>query len=96
VNGIRIVTSAAADFHVGMSLPFIFQRQLPDLGVQRFEIRTSVPFLGARREHLGSAFQQLGAPLPDLVRVDLELLGELDHGFIALDRGQRHFRFERC
>src|SRR5205814_5002962 len=64
----------------------ILQCQLPDLGMQRLEIRTGFPFLGCRRKYLSRAFQQLGTPLPDLVRVDLELLGQLDHGLVALDR----------
>ena len=46
--------------------------------MQRLEIRTGFPFLGRRRKYLSRAFQQLGTPLPDLVRVDLELLGQLD------------------
>jgi hypothetical protein len=62
--------------------------------VQRLEIRTGFPFLGRSRKYLGSAFQQLGTPLPDLVRVDLELLRELDQCLVALDRGERRLRFE--
>jgi len=87
VNGICIVTSAVADFHVGMSLPFVLQRQLPDLGVQRLDIRTGVALLGGSGEHLGGALQQLQPPLPDLVRMDLVLLGQLDQGLFTPDRG---------
>jgi len=62
--------------------------------MQRLEIRTGFPFLGRRRNYLSRAFQQLGTPLPDLVRVDLELLGQLDNGLVALDRSKRNLRFE--
>ena len=30
----------------------------------------------------------------DLVRVDVEILRQLDQGLLALDRGHRHFRLE--
>jgi len=95
VNGIAILTSITADFQTGMSLPFVLQRQLADLGVQRLEVRSGVPFVGGRREHLGRACQELRAPLADLVRMDLELLRQLDQRPVATDGGQRHLRLER-
>src|SRR5690606_17591833 len=38
--------------------------------------------------------KQLIAPLFDLVRMDVELLRQLDHGLLALDRRHSHFRLE--
>ena len=40
------------------------------------------------REHVGGAGQQLFAPGADLVRVELEALGQLPQGGIALQRGE--------
>jgi hypothetical protein len=96
LNGIRIVPPAVADFHVGMSLPFILQRQLADLRVQRLEVGTGFPFLGCGRKHLGGTLQQLRPPLADLVRVNPELLRQLDQSPVTLDRGDGHLGFERC
>jgi len=95
VNGIRIVPSAVADFHLGMSLPFVLQRQLPDLGVQALDVRSGVALVGCGGKYLSRALQQLGSPLADLVGVDLELLGKLDQGPVPPDCGQGHLRFER-
>jgi hypothetical protein len=63
--------------------------------VQALDVRSGLALLGRRREDLSGALEQLGSPLADLVRVDLELLGELDQGPIAADGGQRYFRLER-
>jgi hypothetical protein len=95
VNGIAILTSTAADFQTGMSLPFVLQGQLADLRVQRLEVRPGVPLVAGRREYLGGTRQQLRAPLADLVWVDLELLRQLDQRLVAADGGQRHLRLER-
>jgi hypothetical protein len=45
-------------------------------------------------EHPGRPLKQLVSPLLDLVRMDVELLRQLDHGLLSLDRGYRHFRLE--
>jgi hypothetical protein len=55
--------------------------------VQRLEIRAGVTFLGRCGEHLGGALQQLQPPLPDLVRMDLVLLGQFDPRLFTPDRG---------
>lgn len=78
-----------------MSLPFVLQRQLSDLGVQSLDVRTGLALVGRSGEYLSGALQQLGSPLADLVGVDLELLGELDQGPVSPDGSQGHFRFER-
>lgn len=88
------MTSAVADFHGGMSLPFVLERQLANLGVQRLDVRSVLPFLAGGREHLGRTPQQLGLPLRDLVRVDIEPLGQLHQRVVALDGGQCHLRLE--
>jgi hypothetical protein len=80
---------------VGTSLPFIFQGQLPDFGVQRLEVGTGVPLLGGGGEHLGGSLQQLQPPLSDLVRVNPELLRQLDQSPVTLDRCDGHLGFER-
>ena len=41
-------------------------------------------------EHPGGTLQKLIAPLLDLVRMQVELLRQLDQGSLALDRGYRH------
>ena len=64
--------------------------------MQRLHVRTGLTLLGRGREHFGGPFEQLGAPLPDLVRVDLELLSQFNQRAVALDRSQRHFRFKAC
>ena len=87
------MTSDVSDVRMGMSLPFVLQRQLPDLGVQALDIRAGVTLLGRCGEHLAGALEQLGAPLADLIGMNLELL---DQGAIPSERGQRHFRFEGC
>ncbi len=45
-------------------------------------------------EHPSRAFKQLVAPLLDLVRMNVELLRQLDQRLLALDRSHRHLRFE--
>ena len=45
-------------------------------------------------KHPGRALQQLIAPLLDLVRMNVEILRQLDQRLLALDRGHRHFRLE--
>ena len=45
-------------------------------------------------EHPGRPFEQLIAPLLDLVGVHVEILRKLDQGSLAFDRGYRHFRLE--
>ena len=50
---------------------------LPDLGVQRLQIRPRFAFLTGGGKHLGRTLQQLGLPLRDLVRVNIEALGQL-------------------
>jgi len=46
--------------------------------------------LGAITEDRRRALQQLAAPLRDLVRVDVELLGQLRQRLVALDGRYRH------
>jgi len=93
VNGIRIVTSAVADCHVGMSLPFILQRQLPDLGVQRGEVHRF--WRGARAKDLGCALKQPPLPVGDLVRMHLELFAQFSHGAVLSQGGHGHSGLER-
>jgi len=48
--------------------------------------------LGGRgfAKHPGCAPKKLVAPLLDLVRMDVEILRQLDQGLLALDRGYSH------
>ena len=45
-------------------------------------------------EHPGRALQKLIAPLLDLVRMHVKVLGQLDQGLFALDCGNSDFRLE--
>jgi len=76
-----------------MSIPFILQRQLADLRVQRRQIHRRRP--GATVKELRSALEQLAFPFGDLVRMQLELFAPLGHGAIFSQRCQRHTRLER-
>ena len=67
----------------------------PILACKVFDVRTGLALVGRSGEYLSGALQQLGSPLADLVRVDLELFGELDQGPVSPDGSQGHFRFER-
>lgn len=62
----------------------IFQRQLPDLGVQSLEVRAVLPLLRGGREHLCRQLQQLGLPLCDVVRLDIEPFGQLYQRVVTL------------
>jgi hypothetical protein len=63
------------------------QRQLPDLRMQGLHVddRLRLGFRRRAKNH-GGAFQELIAPLLDLVLMDLKVLRQLDQGFLALDR----------
>jgi hypothetical protein len=47
-------------------------------------------------EHTRGALEQLARPLRNLVRMHLEVLGELGEGLITADRRQAPFSLERC
>ena len=51
----------------------------------RFRLRS-----WGRAKDPGGTLQKLIAPLLDLVRMQVELLRQLDQGSLALDRGYRH------
>ena len=55
--------------------------------------RSRIGFRGFA-EHPGRAIKKLIAPLLDLVRVDVELLRQLDQGLLAFDRSYRDFCLE--
>ena len=56
----------------------------------------SVPRQRARGAHvLRRALKELAAPLRDLVRMNVELLGQLGQRLLALDGRYRHLRLER-
>jgi hypothetical protein len=71
------------------------QRQLPDLRMQgrRVDGRLRIR-LGRGPEHACGAFKKLITPLLDLVRVNVEILCQLDQGLFPLDRGNGRRRFE--
>jgi hypothetical protein len=51
----------------------------------------------ARAENIGSPALELRFPRRDLIGVDVELLRQLSQCSVALDAGERNFRFEsRC
>lgn len=61
--------------------------------MQRLEVRTLVE-LCAATEDCRRALEQLRLPLRDLVRMDVEALGQLRDRQAALDRGDGHLCFE--
>ena len=77
-----------------MSLPFVLQRQLADLRVQRLHVRTRVTLLRRRSEHLSGSLHQLGPPLRDLVRMHIVSLCKACQCLVTLHRGYRHLRLE--
>jgi hypothetical protein len=69
----------------------ILKRQLADLRVQRLHIdHRSLVRRGGGAEYARGAVQELGAPLRDLVRVNVELLGQLRQRPLASEGSQRH------
>src|SRR3954447_11368387 len=71
------------------------ERQLPDLGVEGFDVdRRRAPLGLFRPEHPGSPFEEQRLPGRDLVRTDVELLRQLGQRLLALDGGQSHLCFE--
>jgi hypothetical protein len=70
--------------------PVAFTGSPHDLRMQGLHVdgRFRIGFRGFA-EHPGRAIKKLIAPLLDLVRVDVELLRQLDHGSLALDRSYR-------
>ena len=90
------MTSAVADFNLGMSLPFNLQGLLADLGVQPLQIRcrSRSALVSRRGEDLGGALQQFVFPLRDLIGVHVKALGQLRQRLFALKRCQRHFGLE--
>ena len=60
----------------------ILQGQAADLGVSCLQVRASAAILGGGCEGIRDAFQQFQPPLPDLVRVDLELLRPLSEHWV--------------
>ena len=74
----------------------ILQRQLAYLCVQRLHVPGPdrvVRYDSA--EYTGGAFQDLRAPLRDLIRVNGELLGQRRQCLLASDGCRGHFGFER-
>ena len=61
--------------------------QRVDLGLA---IRSRWPLV----ERLGCAFNQLAFPLRDLIRMHVELLGQIGERAIALNGGQRYLGLE--
>ena len=59
-----------------------------------FDVRGLIGLHTSRIEDAGRRFKQLRFSLRDLVRMDVETLGQLRDGLIALDGGYRHLRFE--
>ena len=47
-----------------------------------------------RAKKPGGGFQELIAPLLDLLRMDIKVLRQLDQGLLALDRRYSDFRLE--
>ena len=59
----------------------------PDLGMQGLDIHCRFSFRGrSYTEHTDHSFQQLIAPMLDLVRMDFKILGQLDQILLGLDR----------
>ena len=72
----------------------ILQGDLADLRVEHRHIDGWGGGWAAGREDLDGAGEQLLAPRADLVRVELEALGELGQRGIAFQRGERHLGLE--
>ncbi len=77
-------------------LGIVLQRQFADLGVKRLQVDARrclrLPLVGA--ENSRRPVEQLAPPLSDLVRMDIELLGQFGQRFVALHGGQSHLRLE--
>jgi len=59
--------------------------------MQGFDIHCRFSLWCRRRtERTGRTFQKLIAPLFDLVRMDVKILGQIDQSLLALDRGNSH------
>ena len=66
----------------------VLQRQLPDLRMQGLHVDHRFRRgLRSFAEHPRRALKQLIAPLLDLVRMNVEILRQLDQRLLALDRG---------
>ena len=82
------MASAVADFHIGMSLPFVLQCQLADLGLHILHTGTlRLALLCRAQEYPHRPVQQLRLPLQDLAGMHIKLLGELRQRLVALKRG---------
>lgn len=66
------------------------QRQLPDLRMQDLDVDRRSRGLGALAENRSGALQELAAPLRDLVRMHVELPGQLRQRLLAPDGRYRH------
>jgi hypothetical protein len=73
----------------------VLHGQLADLPVQRFDIGAGRLALSGGRKELHRPFRELALPLRDLIRVDVELLGQLRQGAVAFQRGEGHLGLER-
>jgi hypothetical protein len=64
--------------------------------MQQFQVdrRRDLRRRSARTEDASCPFLQLRLPGGDLVRVDIEQLGQLSERLLTLDRRQRHLRLE--
>jgi hypothetical protein len=72
------------------------RRQLPELGVQQFQVHHGCR-LRARllsTKNAGGTFCQLGFPGRDLIRMHVILLRQISQRLLALDGGQCHLRLE--
>jgi hypothetical protein len=71
------------------------RRKVSDLGMQGFQVDRRFR-LGFRlsAKNTRRAFQQLVSPLLDLVRVEVEILCQLDQGLLALDCRRCKFSLE--
>jgi len=73
----------------------VLQRQLPDLGVRRLQIRrrrTGLALLLPK--NAGRLTENLGFPLRELIGMNIELLSQLGQRLLALQGGQSRFCLE--
>jgi hypothetical protein len=71
------------------------QGLLPDLRVQCLHVRIGFALLAGGGENCLRTLEQLGLPLRNLVRMDIESLSKLRQRPVALHSSPGHFRLER-
>lgn len=75
-----------------MGQKIILKRQLSDLRMQGLHVDPRFWFgLRSVPKNTSRTLKQLIAPLLDLVRINVEILCQLDQRLLALDRGHGHF-----